>query len=211
VVARWSSCAWAPAPSGVRVLDMPFGGTPESAYAISGIGDAVKAAGGEMEVMSQVKFIKTAIPAGKDLKTWELYKDALEATCLSTCPLPSALAGPADAGRQEFARPGGHPQPDPPEPGQRIADLISVIRPTLTVVDAVRILVNTRPDGRQPERRQADNTVIASHDIVAADAYGATLFKPDGKDIAFVKVRRMGLGHIGPGKHLSGRSTRLIS
>src|SRR5512145_3336868 len=46
----------------VRVMDSPFGGTPESAYAISGIEAAVAAAGGEMEVMSQVKFAKYDIP-----------------------------------------------------------------------------------------------------------------------------------------------------
>ncbi|MBE9507743.1 MAG: DUF362 domain-containing protein, partial [Chloroflexi bacterium] len=34
----------------VRVMDTPFGGTPESAYAVSGIEEAVQAAGGEMEV-----------------------------------------------------------------------------------------------------------------------------------------------------------------
>src|SRR5512135_3182361 len=49
----------------VRVMDMPFGGTPASAYAISGIEAAVKAAGGEMEIMSPVKFTQFDIPAGK--------------------------------------------------------------------------------------------------------------------------------------------------
>ncbi|MCP4594344.1 MAG: DUF362 domain-containing protein, partial [bacterium] len=38
----------------VRVMDTPFGGTPESAYAVSGITAAVHTAGGEMEVMSPV-------------------------------------------------------------------------------------------------------------------------------------------------------------
>lgn len=46
----------------VRVMDMPFGGTPASAYAITGIEAAVKAAGGEMVVMSPVKFVKFDIP-----------------------------------------------------------------------------------------------------------------------------------------------------
>jgi hypothetical protein len=38
----------------VRVMDNPFGGTAKSAYAISGIAEAVEAAGGEMHVMSPV-------------------------------------------------------------------------------------------------------------------------------------------------------------
>jgi len=58
----------------VRVMDTPFPGiTAESAYEVSGIAEAVKAAGGEMEVMSPVKFVKTAIPEGRDLTEWEIY------------------------------------------------------------------------------------------------------------------------------------------
>src|SRR5512142_3187831 len=55
----------------VRVMDMPFGGTPATAYAISGIEEAVKAAGGEMEIMSPVKFTQFGIPSGKDIKSWK--------------------------------------------------------------------------------------------------------------------------------------------
>ena len=43
--------------------------------------------------------------------------------------------------------------------------------------------------------RTASTTVIASHDIVAADAYAATLFDLTGADIAYVKAAaEMGLG-----------------
>jgi uncharacterized protein (DUF362 family) len=39
------------------------------------------------------------------------------------------------------------------------------------------------------------NTVIASHDMVAADAYAATLFDLKGKDIGYVaSAADMGLG-----------------
>jgi uncharacterized protein (DUF362 family) len=39
------------------------------------------------------------------------------------------------------------------------------------------------------------DTIIASHDIVAADAYGATLFAKTGSDIAYIKAAaEMGLG-----------------
>jgi hypothetical protein len=61
----------------VRVMDTPFGGTPESAYSVSGIGEAVRAAGGEMEVMSPVKFAEFTIPDGRDITAWEVYRDVL--------------------------------------------------------------------------------------------------------------------------------------
>lgn len=79
--------------------------------------------------------------------------------------------------------------------GQRIADLVSLVRPTLTVVDAVRILKANGPTGGNLEDVQLTNTVIASHDIVAADAYAATLFGLKGADIAYVRAAaEMGLG-----------------
>ena len=51
----------------VRVMDNPFGGSAESAYAISGIADQVNAAGGEMVIMQDFKFVQTDIPQGIDL------------------------------------------------------------------------------------------------------------------------------------------------
>ena len=52
----------------VRVMDYRFGGTPESAYEISGIKAAVEAAGGEMDIMSYPKYIEVEIPQGKSMK-----------------------------------------------------------------------------------------------------------------------------------------------
>jgi uncharacterized protein (DUF362 family) len=182
----------------VRVMDMPFGGTPESAYAISGIADAVKGAGGEMEIMSQVKFTQTAIAGGKDIKTWEIYRDALEADVLIDVPIAKhhSLARLTLGGKNLLglvSRPNQIHQ----NLGQRIADLISVIRPTLTVVDAYRILVAHGPTGGSLNDVKDTQTIIASHDIVAADAYGATLFNLKGADIAFVKAAAdMGLGTL---------------
>ena len=40
----------------VRVMDYPFSGTAEDAYDNSGIAEAVRAAGGQMEVMTKMKF-----------------------------------------------------------------------------------------------------------------------------------------------------------
>ena len=79
--------------------------------------------------------------------------------------------------------------------GQRIADLTSVLQPTLTVVDAVRMLMAHGPTGGSLDDVRLANTVIASPDIVAADAYAATLFDMKGEDIAYVKAAsEMGLG-----------------
>ena len=53
----------------VRVMDYPFGGTCEQAYARSGIAEQVQAAGGIMEIISSIKF---------DQQTKRMLKPALE-------------------------------------------------------------------------------------------------------------------------------------
>ncbi|MEJ5310930.1 MAG: DUF362 domain-containing protein [Anaerolineae bacterium] len=182
----------------VRVMDMPFGGTPESAYAISGIEAAVKAAGGEMEVMNPAKFVKSAIPQGKDIQEWEIYRDVLTTDVLINVPIAKhhSLAR-LSLGLKNLLGVISNPSKMHSNLAQRIADLSSVVRPTLTIVDAVRILVANGPTGGSLNDVRQTDTVIASHDFVAADAWAATLFNLKGADIPFIKATaQMGLGTL---------------
>jgi uncharacterized protein (DUF362 family) len=79
--------------------------------------------------------------------------------------------------------------------GQCIADLNALVRPQLTVVDAVRILTANGPTGGDLADVKELDTVIASPDVVAADSYSASLFglKPEDLDY-IVKGAGMGLG-----------------
>lgn len=180
----------------VRVMDTPLGGTPESAYAVSGIGEAVRAAGGKMEVMSPIKFAEFAIPEARDITAWEVYRDVIETEVLIDVPIAKhhSLARLSLGGKNLL----GvilNPNQMHRNLGQRVADLVSLVRPTLTVMDAVRILVAHGPTGGSLNDVQQTNTVIASHDIVAADAWAATLFGLTGADIGYVQAAaEMGLG-----------------
>jgi uncharacterized protein (DUF362 family) len=182
----------------VRVMDTPLGGTPESAYAVTGIGEAVKAAGGEMEVMSPVKFAKTDIPNGKDITAWEVYQDVLQTDVLINVPIAKhhSLAR-LSLGIKNLLGVITDPNQMHRNLGQRAADLVSLVRPSLTVVDAVRILTDHGPTGGSLNDVQQTDTVIASHDIVAADAWATTLFGLTGADVPYVKAAaEMGLGTL---------------
>jgi uncharacterized protein (DUF362 family) len=182
----------------VQVFDMPFGGTPESAYAISGIGEAVRNAGGEMVIMNRAKFVKTAIAEGKDIQSWEIYRDVLTTGVLINVPIAKhhSLAR-LSLGLKNLLGVVNTPNRLHSNLAQRIADVSSVIRPTLTVVDAVRILVARGPTGGSLNDVRQLDTVIATHDCVAADAYAATLFGLNGADIPYVgAAAAMGLGKL---------------
>ncbi len=49
----------------VQVMDYPFGSSPEQAYEYSGIGEQVRAAGGEMVIMKAIQYQEREIPGAK--------------------------------------------------------------------------------------------------------------------------------------------------
>jgi uncharacterized protein (DUF362 family) len=76
-----------------------------------------------------------------------------------------------------------------------IAELASVRRPDITVVDCTRILLSNGPYG--PGSVRETKQVIASTDPVAADAYTATLFKLNPLQIDHIRfAHELGLGEI---------------
>ncbi|MDD5126736.1 MAG: DUF362 domain-containing protein [Dehalococcoidales bacterium] len=180
----------------VSVMDQPFGGTAEQAYLRSGIQEAVRAAGGEMVIMSRAGFKETNIPEGKDIKKWMVYNDALEADVLINVPIAKhhSLARLTLSMKNLMGLVLDRPQFHFNLP-QRVADLASLLRPELTVIDAVRILTRNGPTGGSLDDVKMMNTVIAGTDFVAMDAYAATLFGLTGADIPVVRAAAgMGLG-----------------
>lgn len=180
----------------VRVMDYPFGGSAEEAYAVSGIQEQVQAAGGEMTSMSRLKFIPVDIPGGKSLAKAAIYDDILNADVLINVPIAKhhSLArltlGMKNLMGTIQDRPAMHA-----DLGQRLADLTSRIYPTLTVVDAMRILMNHGPTGGSLDDVRQTETVIASPDIVAADSFAASLFGLQPDELAYISAgSAMGLG-----------------
>jgi uncharacterized protein (DUF362 family) len=182
----------------VRVMDHPFGGGAQNAYAHSGIADAVAAAGGQMEIMNTAKYRATAIPEGRDITEWRVYQDVLTTDVLINVPIAKHHGSARlTLGCKNLIGVVLHPNRLHLNLHQRIADLTSLVRPTLTVVDAVRTLMRNGPTGGNLDDVRLANTVIASHDIVAADAYAATLFDQEGSGVPYIKIAaEMGLGTL---------------
>ncbi len=180
----------------VRVMDQPFGGSATRAYERSGIAKAVKEAGGEMEIMSDIKFRITPLPGGRDITRWPVYADALNTDVLINVPIAKHHSlGRLTLGMKNLMGLIQERNNFHFNLGQRIADLTTLLRPRLTVIDAVRILTNRGPTGGSLDDVKIMNTVIASHDIVAADSCAATLFGLTGLDIPAVRCgAEMGLG-----------------
>lgn len=76
-----------------------------------------------------------------------------------------------------------------------IAELGAVFRPTLTVVDATRILMANGPQGGNLSDVRSFGAVAAGVDPVLCDAWGATQMGLDARSLAFiVEAEQRGLG-----------------
>jgi uncharacterized protein (DUF362 family) len=195
VVGAVVSLALAAGARRVQVMDAPFAGNPKEAYTRSGIAEAVAAAGGEMVAMSPAGYADTSIPQGRKLKSWSLYTPALQADVIIDVPVAKhhSIAG-LTLGMKNLMEPRGRGRFHG-SLHQNIADLTTLFRPALTVVDATRMLMAHGPTGGNLNDVRQENAVIASPDIVAADAYAATLFGHQPVDIGYIAIAAdMGLG-----------------
>lgn len=180
----------------VQVMDYPFGGSASEAYERSGIKEQVQAAGGEMAAMPAFKYIQVDLPLGQDLKQTWAFKDALQADVLIDVPIAKhhgqarlTLGMKNLMGLVQDRSEIHH------NLGQRVADLASLFQPDLTVIDAVRILMDNGPTGGDLDDVKKLDTIIASADIVAADSYATSLFGLRPEDIAYIPAAAaIGLG-----------------
>lgn len=79
-----------------------------------------------------------------------------------------------------------------------IADLATFMRPTLTVLDATRVLFRNGPQGGNLSDAKDVHQVIASRDEVAADTYGAALLGVDPNIVTYLRLgqeRKLGVMH----------------
>lgn len=180
----------------VKVMDYPFGGTQDAAYTFSGIKEQVEAAGGQMAPMPMFKFVKTAIPSGLRLKQVEVFEDILKADVVINVPIGKVHSlSRLTLGMKNLLGVVHDREVLHSHLSQNLPDLASLVKPRLTVLDAVRIMVSNGPTGGSLNDVKILNTVVASPDIVAADSYGATLFGLRPEDLGYVTAATaMGLG-----------------
>ncbi|HMJ14273.1 MAG TPA: DUF362 domain-containing protein [Polyangiaceae bacterium] len=78
-----------------------------------------------------------------------------------------------------------------------IADLATFMRPTLTIVDATRVLLRNGPQGGNIDDARDMHQVIASLDEVAVDAYGCTLIGEKPENVKYLKLgHERGIGNM---------------
>ncbi|MDT8441765.1 MAG: DUF362 domain-containing protein [Desulfuromonadales bacterium] len=173
---------------------------PRRCYTQSGVREAIERLDDRrvsLEHMDRRAYREMAIKGGKAFQNWEFYLPAIEADRYINVPIAKhhSISELTLAMKNTMGVIGGNRGRMHSEIAESLADINSVIHSDLTVIDATRILLANGPQGGRLEDVRTLDTLIASPDIVAADAYAATLFglKPEQVPTIVAGARR-GLG-----------------
>jgi uncharacterized protein (DUF362 family) len=172
----------------VKVFDRPVN-DPRRCYIQSGIVDAAESAGADVVHIDERKFRDIKIN-GKALKTWPIYGEILDADKVINVPVAKhhRLTKLTMSMKNWMGVMGGRRSQIHQNIDQSLVDLSMAIKPTLTVLDAVRILTANGPQGGDLADVKQMNTVIVGTDQVAIDSFGATLFGMKGSDLGYVRL-----------------------
>lgn len=173
-------------------------------YNKSGILSAVESLGdgrARCVFQDQKKFVPVKIADAKSIRQFDFYTDAMPPGCDCYINVPVAkhhcLAKLTLGLKNIMGIIGGNRGEIHKDMGARIADLNLVVRPQLTIIDATRILLRNGPTGGKLEDVKVLDTLVASADTVAADAYATTLFDKMPNEIeSTVAAARLGLGEM---------------
>lgn len=162
---------------------------PARCFQRSGIWNRAHAAGAEVILPAEHRF-RTMRLRGEVLDEWPVYRTLIEADKVINLPVAKHhnLAKYTAAMKNWYGTLGGRRNRLHQSIDVSVADLATFMRPTLTVVDAVRVLMRNGPQGGNVDDTQRLNAILASVDQVAADAFGCTLIGQRPENLAFLRM-----------------------
>jgi uncharacterized protein (DUF362 family) len=170
--------------------------TATACFARSGIQQAAQKAGADCFVLDERRFRKTSVH-GKVLNSWDVYGDVLGVNKLINVPIVKhhGLCKATLGMKNLMGVVGGERNRFHQDLNNTLADLAGFLRPSLVVMDAVRVLTANGPVGGNLADVKRRDVVAAGSDQVAIDAFGATLLGLKPQDIGYIMVahnRRLG-------------------
>lgn len=171
----------------VRIFDHTCN-TAQRCYTNSGIQEKAEAAGAEVSHIDPERFKMTALKKGTLLKEWPIYSDYLEATKVINVPIAKhhGLAR-VTLGLKNLMGVMGGSRGEIHAPFSKLVDITSEILPTLTIIDAFRMLMDHGPSGGNLSDVKEARTLIMSPCTVAADHAALPLFGITTAEVPYLK------------------------
>jgi uncharacterized protein (DUF362 family) len=159
----------------VWVTDNPVN-TADRCFDRSGIQKAAAEAGARVVLPDRTSFREVEV-GGRLLRVADVLYPLLEADRVINVPIVKqhGLCGATLAMKNWYGVIGGQRVRLHQEIHRSIVELAQMVRPTLTILDATRVLVANGPTGGNLADVKRLDTIAASGDEVALDAFGASL------------------------------------
>jgi uncharacterized protein (DUF362 family) len=165
----------------------------------SGIAAAARAEGAEVVLPEERKFKEVDL-GGDVLSTWQVFEPFLSPDKVINVPIAKhhSLTGVTLGMKNWYGILGGPRHRLHQRIQESLVDLADFMRPTLTLMDAYRVLLRNGPTGGNLSDTALKKTVIASTDPVALDAYTAKAFWDlDASRLRYLRLAQdRGLGKV---------------
>ncbi len=172
---------------------------PRRCFQRSGIAEAARAAGAQVVLPEERRFREVDL-RGDVLGEWLVFDQFLEADKMINVPIAKhhSLTGTTLGMKNWYGILGGARHRLHQHIHESLADLADFMRPTLTIMDAYRVLFRNGPAGGSLDDIALKKTVIASTDPVAVDAYAAKgFFELDPEKLPYLRLAaERGLGTV---------------
>ena len=165
-------------------------------FALTGAGIVAKRTGADL-VFPRSSLMKRMKLHGHRLDVWPVFVPFVEADKVINLPVAKVhgLSTLTMGIKNWIGAVGGRRSALHQDIHQSIVDLARFFNPTVTLIDATRIMITNGPSGGSPSDVAVKNTLILSNDQVAADAKAAGLFGYEPGEIGFIRLgQKWGLG-----------------
>ncbi len=181
----------------VAVTDNPIN-DPASCFALTGIGQAARAAGADLILPEPRLFRDLTAPGAQLIRNWPVLVGALAGATklIGVAPVKDHhRSGASLTMKNWYGLLGGRRNIFHQDIHTIITELAAMVKPTLVVLDGTNSMIANGPTGGSLSDLKPTHTLIAGTDPVAVDACGATLLGKTAAELAFIaKAEAAGLG-----------------
>jgi len=171
---------------------------PRRCFLRSGINDAASTAGASVILPEEADFVQADLD-GRLLTVWPVLKHFIETDRFINMPIVKqhSLTGCTIGMKNLYGILGGRRNRLHQQIDQSIVDLADYCSPTLTVVDASRVLQRSGPQGGSLDDVTIHHSVLCATDQVAADSRAVEFLGLTGAEIDHILLaEKAGLGRV---------------
>ena len=173
----------------VLITDNPIN-DPASCFELTGIAKAAASAGAEIVLPRENFFQNTTLAGGKLIKNWPILYGPLEKAdkLIGVAPVKDHhRSGASMAMKNWYGLLGGRRNIFHQDINTIIAELATMIKPTLVILDGAEVMLTNGPTGGSTADLARKDTLIASTDQVAADSFAAALLGLKTSDLGYLR------------------------